>query len=116
MNKLILVLPAVIPLLSSCNNSSPTIVLQPLPKITACPGNSEEEKDYSPMEQMTLLADVKAGKNQKAFQEAFAQGDLLFGTNFTLEHGGRAYKSCSQVAGAKPGTGTGLLIAMQVSL
>ena len=91
MNKLILVLPAVIPLLSACNNSSHTTPPQPSPQITACPSDSGEEKDYSPMDQMDLLASVKAGKNQEAFLEAFEQGDVIFGTNFTLEQGGGAY-------------------------
>jgi cytochrome c551/c552 len=91
MNKLILVLPAVIPLLSACNSSSHTTPPQPSPQITACPSDSGEEGDYSPMDQMDLLASIKAGKNQEAFLEAFEQGDIIFGTNFTLEQGGGAY-------------------------
>jgi cytochrome c551/c552 len=91
MNKLILVLPAVIPLLSACNSSSHTTPPQPSPQITACPSDSGEEGDYSPMDQMDLLASIKAGKNQEAFLEAFEQGDVIFGTNFTLEQGGGAY-------------------------
>ena len=90
MNKLILVLPAVIPLLSACNNSSHTTTPQPTPQITACPSDSGEEGDYKPIDQMTLLTNVKAGKNQEAFMEAFEQGDVIFGTNFTLAQGGGA--------------------------
>jgi len=91
MNKIILILPAVIPLLSACNNSSQTTPPHPSPQITACPSDSGEEKDYSTMDQMDLLANVKAGKNQEAFKEAFEQGDVIFATNFTLEQGGGAY-------------------------
>lgn len=91
MNKLILVLLGVIPLLSGCNDSSQTTVAQPSLQITACPSESGEGQDYSPMDQMALLATVKAGKNQEAFLEAFEQGDVIFGTNFTLEQGGGAY-------------------------
>ena len=60
MNKLILVLSAIIPLLSGCNNSSNTTVppTKPSPQITACPSDSEEEKAYSPIDQMDLLADI----------------------------------------------------------
>lgn len=91
MNKLILVLPAVIPLLSACEKSTHTIPPQPSPQITACPSDSGAEKDYSPMAQSDLLAGVKAGKYQETFLEAFEQGDVIFGTNFTLEQGGGAY-------------------------
>jgi cytochrome c peroxidase len=94
MNKLVLVLPVVSLLLSGCNNSSNTTPTPPQPKpsvqITACPSDSAEDKAYSPIDQMALLATVKAGKNQQAFLEAFEQGDLIFGTNFTLEQGGGA--------------------------
>jgi cytochrome c peroxidase len=91
MNKFILVLLAVIPLLSGCDNSPRTTIPRPSPQITACPSDSAEEKDYSPMDQMALLANVKAGNNQEAFMEAFEQGDVIFATNFTLEQGGGAY-------------------------
>jgi hypothetical protein len=90
MNKLILLLPAVIPLVSACNKSSPPPP-PPSPQITACPSESGVEGDYSPMDQMELLASIKAGKNHEAFLEAFEQGDVIFGTNFTLEQGGGAY-------------------------
>lgn len=90
MNKLILVLSAVIPLLSGCNNSPNPPPPQPSPKITACPSDTEEEGTYSPIDQMDLLAKVKAGENQEAFLEAFEQGDIIFATKFMLEQGGGA--------------------------
>ena len=43
------------------------------------------------MDQMDLLTSIKAGKNQEAFLEAFEQGDVIFGTHFTLKQGGGAY-------------------------
>ena len=92
MNKLFLVLPVVIPLVSGCNNQSGTTVPQSPPMLTACPNEENgAEGDYSPMAQMGLLASVKAGKNQEVFREAFEQGDLIFGTHFTLAQGGGAY-------------------------
>jgi len=91
MNKLILVLPAIIPLLNGCNNSSnSTPPSQPPPQITACPSDGGEEKGYSPISQKTLLADVKAGKNQEVFLDAFKHCDIIYGTRFALEQGGGA--------------------------
>jgi hypothetical protein len=67
MNKLILVLPAVIPLLSACNNSSHTTPPQSSPQLSACPSDSGEEGDYKPMDQMTLLTNVKSGSIHGSF-------------------------------------------------
>lgn len=91
MNKLIFILPAMIPLFSACDSPSRKPPPPPPPQISACPSAGGEEKGYSPMDQMELLATIKAGKNQEAFLEAFEQGDTIFGTNFTLEQGGGAY-------------------------
>jgi cytochrome c551/c552 len=91
MNKIILVLPAFIPMLSGCNNSPHTTVPQPLPQITKCPSGGGEENEYRPLDQKDLLASIKAGKNQEAFLEAFDQGDLIFGTHFTSDQGGGAF-------------------------
>jgi hypothetical protein len=91
MDKLVFVLLAVITLLSACDNSSNSPLPPPTPKITACPSDSSKQQTYKPIDQMTLLANVKAGKNQQVFMAAFEQGDLIFGTRFTLGQGGGAF-------------------------
>jgi cytochrome c551/c552 len=92
MKKLLLALPTVMPLLIACNETPKTTVSsQPTVQITTCPSDGGGDKNYRPMAQKDLLADIKAGKNHRAFLAAFEQGDLIFATSFTEKQGGGAY-------------------------
>jgi hypothetical protein len=93
MKKLPLLLPAILYSLYGCNGSesTSTTTSMPQPQISACPvSGGGEEGEYSPADQKEYLAGILAGKNDDIFQDAFEQGDVIFGTNFTLEQGGGA--------------------------
>lgn len=93
MKKLYCIVPALY-LLSGC--SEPPKPPAMTPEISACPTDNNEEGDYRPIDQKDFLAGILAGKNEEVFNEAFEQGDTIFGTHFTLQQGGGAYIGVSE--------------------
>lgn len=94
MKKIYCIIVPAIYLLSGC--SEPPKPPSMTPAISACPKDSNAEGDYRPIDQKEFLADILAGKNEEVFNEAFEQGDTIFGTNFTLQQGGGAYIGVSE--------------------
>jgi len=93
MKKLYCIVPAIY-LLSGC--SEPPKPPPITPAISACPKDNNEEGDYHTIDQKDLLADILAGKGEEAFNEAFEQGDTIFGTHFTLQQGGGSFIGVSE--------------------